>query len=67
MSAELTLRYDNNLHPVSAQCSACGQLMPDPPPEVIDAPDVILWFSGHFIEHKRRHHPTPPYGSASKD
>lgn len=64
MIPELTLRYDHDLHPVSAQCSSCGRQMPLPPPDLRDAADIVQWFSVHFIEHRKQEHPAPPYGSS---
>jgi hypothetical protein len=63
MNSELVIRYDDQVRPVSAQCSGCGQQMPAPPPTLQDSADIIQWFSVQFIEHKKRNHPTPPYGA----
>ena len=63
MNSELVIRYDANLRPISAQCSSCGQQMPSLPSDLPDTPDRIVWFSDHFIEHKKQKHPTPPYGA----
>jgi hypothetical protein len=60
---ELTIRYDHQLRPVSAECTSCGQQMPRPPAYLNDSSDIILWFSDHFIEHRKEKHPAPPYGS----
>lgn len=63
MTPELTIRYDHDLRPVSAECSSCGQRMPAPPPDFHDTNEIIVWFSGHFIEHRKQKHPTPPYAA----
>lgn len=63
MVPELTIRYDHELHPVSAECSSCGQHMPKPPSDLHDSADTILWFSDHFVEHRKQKHPAPPYGT----
>ena len=63
MVAELAIRYDENLRPVSAQCSSCGLHMPPPPSDLHDTADIILWLSDHFIEHRKQKHPAPPYGT----
>ena len=65
MIAELTIRYDHNLRPVSSECSTCGQHMPPPPRVLHDSGDILVWFSGQFIEHRKQKHPSPPYGAAS--
>jgi hypothetical protein len=64
MIPELTIRYDHNLSPVSAQCSSCGQQMPPSPSDLHDSADIVQWFSDHFIEHRKLKHPVPPYGTA---
>ena len=66
MIPELSIRYDHDLHPVSAECSTCGQQMPAPPPEFRDAPDIVMWFSGQFIEHRKQKHPSPPYAPTER-
>ena len=63
MTPELAIRYDHNLHPVAAYCSSCGLKMPTPPSDLHDSADIILWFSDHFIEHRKEKHPAPPYGT----
>jgi len=63
MIPELTIRYDHELRPISAQCSSCGHPMPKPPSDLHDRSDILLWFSDQFIEHRRKEHPIPPYGS----
>jgi hypothetical protein len=37
--------------------------MPAPSPELHDAADIIVWFSDHFIAHRKEKHPASPYGS----
>jgi hypothetical protein len=65
MIAQLTIRYDHNLRPVSAECSSCGQQMPPPPSDLHDAAGIIQWLSDRFIEHRKQKHPAPPYGSSA--
>ena len=64
MIPELTIRYGHDLRPESAECSSCGKQMPQPPSELTDSSEIVLWFSGHFIEH--RHESTPPRAIAQK-
>jgi len=61
MNSELIIRYDPDMRPVSAQCSSCGQQMPNLPTDLRETTDRIIWFSDRFIEHKQSKHPTPPY------
>jgi hypothetical protein len=63
MIPELTIRYNHVLRPESAECSSCGQQMPKPPSELTDSSDLVLWFSGQVIDHRKEKHPAPPYGS----
>ena len=63
MIPELTIRYDNDLRPESAECSSCGKQMPQPPSELTDSSEIVLWFSGHYIEHRYEKHPAPRYRS----
>lgn len=62
MIPEVTIRYDYDLRPVSAQCSSCGQPMPKPPSDLHDTAALIMWFSDRFLEHRKLEHPIPPYG-----
>ena len=64
MIPELTIRYDHDLRPVSAECSSCGQQMATPPSDLHDSADIILWLSNHFVEHRKQKHPATPYGTA---
>ena len=61
MNSELVIRYDPDLRPISAQCTSCGQKMPSLPSDLDDTAARIIWFSDHFIEHKKRKHPAAPY------
>jgi hypothetical protein len=63
MIPELTIRYDHQLQPASAECSSCGQQMPQPPSNLNDSSEIILWFSAHFVDHRKEKHPAPTYGS----
>ena len=54
---ELVFTYDENMKPLWAQCSRCGEHMPLPPLNLEDTADIFLWFSGQFLEHKKRKHP----------
>jgi hypothetical protein len=63
MIPELTIRYDHRLQPESAECCSCGQQMPQPPSNLKDSSDIILWFSTHFENHRKQKHPATPYGS----
>jgi hypothetical protein len=65
MIPELTIRYDHDMRPISAECSSCGQRMPAPPSALRNTADTIMWFSDHFIEHRQQKHPAPPYGSSA--
>ena len=63
MIPELTIRYNYDLRPSSAQCSSCSQLMPAPPHHLQDAATILMWFSARFLEHRKQKHPMPPYGT----
>jgi hypothetical protein len=65
MIPELTIRYDHELRPQSAECCSCGHQMPKPPSDLHDSADIVSWFSSHFIEHRKEKHPAPPYESPS--
>jgi len=64
MIPELIIRYDHQLRPASAECTSCGQHMPKPPSD-LEGSEIIVWFSGRFIEHRKEKHPAPPYGFKS--
>jgi len=55
---ELAINYDDDIFPVSAVCTHCGEKMPKPAKGVKTAAEIILWFSVRFLEHKRVKHPT---------
>ena len=61
MIPELIIRYDHQLRPVSAECTSCGQHMHKPPSDLDDDSKILIWFSGHFIEHRKEKLPAPPY------
>jgi hypothetical protein len=59
MRTELTIIYDENIRPVAAVCSACGEEMPKPAPTLQDSADIVKFFSRMFLEHNRVKHSTP--------
>ena len=59
MRPELTLQYDSAMLPISGKCSACGEQMPSPPSDPRDNVDAVLWFSHHFLIHRKANHPSP--------
>jgi len=58
LRTELAISYDDDLLPVSAACTHCGEKMPKPVAGLDFPADIILWFSARFLEHKRLKHPT---------
>jgi hypothetical protein len=54
--AESKIDYDQEMKPVSAMCTACREMMPKPPADIVNSADIILWFSFKFIEHRRLKH-----------
>jgi hypothetical protein len=54
--AELEIEYDQEMTPVSGMCTACREMMPKPPADIVNSADIILWFSVKFIEHRRLKH-----------
>jgi hypothetical protein len=59
MPAELRLTFDENMRPVSAECSRCHQAIPMPGPDVRDPIDMMHWLSEQFLLHKMLHAPLP--------
>ena len=53
---ELAISYDEDMFPVSAKCTHCGEEMPLPGVGQ-SAADIILSFSVQFLMHKRQKHP----------
>jgi hypothetical protein len=53
---EVKIDYDDEMKPVAATCTACGEKMPRPPADLKNAADTISWFSGKYIEHRRLNH-----------
>lgn len=56
--SELAIVYDDSKLPMSATCTHCGKQMPAPENNLESPPDVVLWFSVKFLEHRNREHPT---------
>jgi len=59
MRGELCFNYDEEMRPVSAKCSRCGQLFEPPSSTLLDAVEITALMSQQFIEHKRINHPAP--------
>lgn len=53
---ELVIGYDEEYHPVSAVCSACGEEMPKGKPREATSGEMVEWFSAQFHFHVRRKH-----------
>jgi hypothetical protein len=49
---ELRFVYDENMRPIGATCSSCGEKMPKPDPALKDAAEIVMWFSERFLEHR---------------
>jgi len=53
---ELKFEYDDHARPISATCAACGERMPEPPPDLQNPADIIVWTSEKYIEHRKLKH-----------
>lgn len=61
MRQELAFTYDEEMRPVAARCTACGDHLLPPPPNIISAVEIIMWFSRRFQEHlQTKPHPALP-------
>lgn len=58
LRSELAIIYNDDMYPVSATCTHCGEKMQSPDARLEFAADIILWFSVQFLEHKKRKHPS---------
>jgi len=56
MRTELRFVYDDNMRPIGATCSVCGEKMPNPDPALNDSADIIMWFSQEYVAHKNEKH-----------
>jgi len=56
MLSELKIEYDEAMRPISVACTACGEKMPQPPSDLENAADIIMWLSEKYIEHRRLKH-----------
>lgn len=56
MRTELRFDYNEELHSISAKCTACGEDMPKAPSELEKSADVVLWLSQRYLEHRRLKH-----------
>ena len=54
--AELEIDYDQEMKPISAMCTACREMMLEPPADIVNSADIVLWLSVKFIEHRRLNH-----------
>jgi len=53
---ELKFEYDEGARPISATCTACSEKMPNPPEELQNPTDIIMWSSEKYIEHRKLKH-----------
>jgi len=53
---ELKFEYDLRAMPISAKCTACGERMPEPPEDLQNPADIIVWSSEKYIEHRNLKH-----------
>ena len=56
MLSELKIEYDEAMRPISVACTACGEKMPQPPSDLENPADIIVWLSEKYIEHRRQKH-----------
>lgn len=49
MKSELHLDYDDKMHAIGATCSACGERMPKPDPELKDNAERIWADAGYPV------------------
>jgi hypothetical protein len=56
MRTELRFVYDENMRPISATCTACGERMPKPDPALENSADIIMFFSKKYFEHRNLKH-----------
>jgi len=56
MRTELQFAYDENMRPVSATCTGCGEKMPMPPRTITDSADIVMWLSQRYLEHRKLKH-----------
>ena len=54
----LAFRYDENMRPVLANCTFCGEQMPTPGPAITDPADMIWWVFRRYLEHFKTKHLT---------
>ena len=54
--SELKVEYDAEMKPVSATCGACGEKMPAPPADLLSSADIIMWWSGQYLDHRAKKH-----------
>jgi len=53
---ELNVEYDSEMRPISATCTRCGGKMPQPPANLQNSADIIVWLSEKYIEHRKLKH-----------
>jgi hypothetical protein len=53
---ELKIDYDDEMRPISATCTGCGEKMPKPPADLQDSADIVVWSSEKYIEHRKLKH-----------
>jgi len=53
---ELNVEYDSEMRPISATCTRCGEKMPQPPTDLQNSADIIVWLSEKYAEHRKLKH-----------
>lgn len=53
---ELNIEYNDEIKPISATCARCGEKMPDPPDNLRDSGEIIMWLSMVYVEHRSLKH-----------
>ena len=53
MKTELRFAYDENMRPISATCTGCGEQMAKPDPSLENSADIVMWLSEQFLEHRK--------------
>ena len=56
LEPELQMRYDEKSIPVSANCSVCGEQMPQGTPRIMNSIKNGAWFAAQFRLHVARTH-----------
>jgi len=54
--SELKIEYNDEMKPISATCTGCGEKMPPLPSDLQSPADAVVWLAEKYVEHRKLKH-----------